>query len=158
MSQYLKSAALVLQVACGIQLFKEYVAEFTWCFGPSMLPTLNMTGDVVVYEHLTQRFSKLDTGDLVVAISPVDPSKLVCKRIIGVAGDKVCIDPISMHRQYITVPPGHYWLMGDNLNNSTDSRAYGPVSEGLVTGRVFARLWPNPRWLGNGLEEIVEFG
>ena len=73
------------------------------CFGPSMLPTLNMTGDIVGYEHLTQRFSKLDTGDLVVAVSPTDPSKLVCKRIIGVEGDRVCIDPISMHRRYITV-------------------------------------------------------
>lgn len=68
-----------------------------------MLPTLNMTGDIVGFEHLTQRFSKLDTGDLVVAVSPTDPSKLVCKRIIGVPGDKVVIDPVSPHRQYITV-------------------------------------------------------
>lgn len=68
-----------------------------------MLPTLNMTGDIVGYESLTQRFSKLETGDLVVAVSPRDPSKLICKRIIGVAGDKVCIDPVSVHRQYITV-------------------------------------------------------
>ncbi|KAF8981898.1 hypothetical protein BGZ46_002139 [Entomortierella lignicola] len=158
MSRYFKSTALVLQVAFGVQLFNENVAEFTWCFGPSMLPTLNMTGDIVAFEHLTQRFSKLGTGDLVVAISPSDPSKLVCKRIIGVEGDKVCIDPISAHRQYITVPPGHYWLMGDNLNNSTDSRVYGPVSGGLILGRVFARLWPSPKWLGNGMEEIVEFG
>lgn len=30
--------------------------------------------------------------------------------------------------------------MGDNLSNSTDSRAYGPVSGGLVLGRVFARV------------------
>ncbi|KAF8938589.1 hypothetical protein BGZ47_008516 [Haplosporangium gracile] len=157
MSQYFKSAALVLQVACGVQLFNNYVAEFTWCFGPSMLPTLNMTGDIVGFEHLTQRFSKLDTGDLVVAVSPIDPSKLVCKRVIGVPGDKVVIDPVSPHRQYITVPPGHYWLMGDNLSNSTDSRAYGPVSGGLVLGRVFARLWPSPKWINNGLEEIVEF-
>ncbi|KAI1307671.1 IMP1 inner mitochondrial membrane peptidase-like [Mortierella claussenii] len=80
-----------------------------------------MTGDVVFYEHWTQRFSKLDTGDVVVAASPLDPSKLVCKRIIGLPGDKVCIDPISVHRQYIT-------------------------------------LWPNPKWIGNGMEEIVEFG
>lgn len=74
-----------------------------------MLPTLNMTGDIVGYEHLTQRFSKLGTGDLVVAVSPSDPSKLVCKRVIGVPGDKVCVNPISIHRQYITVScPGHH--------------------------------------------------
>ncbi|KAG0025749.1 IMP1 inner mitochondrial membrane peptidase-like [Podila clonocystis] len=157
MSRYLKGAAIVIQVACGVQLFKENIAEFTWCFGPSMLPTLNMTGDIVGYESLTQRFSKLETGDLVVAVSPRDPSKLICKRIIGAAGDKVCIDPVSVHRQYITVPPGHYWLMGDNLNNSTDSREYGPVSGGLILGRVFARVWPSPKWIGNGMEEILEF-
>ncbi|KAG0057562.1 IMP1 inner mitochondrial membrane peptidase-like [Gryganskiella cystojenkinii] len=103
MSAYFRSAAKVLQVACTIQLVNQYAFEATWCFGPSMLPTLNMTGDIVIFERLTQRYSKIQTGDLVVATSPEDPTKFVCKRVIGLAGDKVCIDPISPHRQYITV-------------------------------------------------------
>jgi hypothetical protein len=42
-----------------------------------------------------------------------------------------------MHEQ---IPPGHVWIQGDNLPNSTDSRAYGPVSMNLLTGRAFAKV------------------
>ena len=38
------------------------------------------------------------------------------------------------------VPEGHVWLQGDNLANSTDSRAYGAVPLGLVRGRVFYKV------------------
>jgi len=40
------------------------------------------------------------------------------------------------------VPPHHVWLQGDNTHNSNDSRAYGPVPEALIHGRVFFRVWP----------------
>ena len=36
----------------------------------------------------------------------------------------------------VTVPPGHVWLQGDNMSVSRDSREYGPVSRGLIRGRV----------------------
>lgn len=42
--------------------------------------------------------------------------------------------------RYIVVPPGHVWVGGDNLANSTDSRDYGPVPLGLVRGRVIAKV------------------
>ncbi|MEO6773270.1 MAG: signal peptidase I [Kofleriaceae bacterium] len=41
---------------------------------------------------------------------------------------------------HYVVPAGTYFVMGDNRNNSSDSRVFGPVAEGLVTGRVFA-IW-----------------
>ncbi|KAG0223543.1 hypothetical protein BGW42_005821 [Actinomortierella wolfii] len=157
LGRYLRNSAIVLQVACGYQVFSDYVAEWTFCFGPSMLPTLNVTGDLVVFERLTPKFSKFEAGDVVVAVSPFDPTKLICKRVIGVAGDKVCIDPIAEHRQYITVPPGHFWLTGDNLKHSLDSREYGPVAAGLILGKVVARLYPSPKWIRNGLEKVEEF-
>ncbi|RUS18388.1 peptidase S24/S26A/S26B/S26C [Endogone sp. FLAS-F59071] len=53
-----------------------------------------------------------------------------------------------------SVPPGHVWLGGDNMSNSTDSRLYGPVPLALVKGRVFARVWPEPGWIRNGLVSI----
>ncbi len=40
------------------------------------------------------------------------------------------------------VPDGHIWVEGDNSNNSSDSRNYGPVSAALVVGKVWMRLWP----------------
>ncbi|XP_010638716.1 mitochondrial inner membrane protease subunit 1 isoform X2 [Fukomys damarensis] len=40
------------------------------------------------------------------------------------------------------VPTGHVWLEGDNLQNSTDSRFYGPIPYGLIRGRIFFKIWP----------------
>ncbi|XP_028512449.1 mitochondrial inner membrane protease subunit 1 [Exaiptasia diaphana] len=40
------------------------------------------------------------------------------------------------------VPKGHVWLLGDNPDDSTDSRDYGPVPYGLIRGRVCFKVWP----------------
>mmetsp|Transcript_43734 Transcript_43734/g.85819 ORF Transcript_43734/g.85819 Transcript_43734/m.85819 type:complete len:169 (-) Transcript_43734:119-625(-) len=45
----------------------------------------------------------------------------------------------------VRVPSGHLWLEGDNPDNSTDSRTYGPVPAALVRGTVVAKLWPPGR-------------
>uniref|UniRef100_A0A7N5KCS9 Inner mitochondrial membrane peptidase subunit 1 n=1 Tax=Ailuropoda melanoleuca TaxID=9646 RepID=A0A7N5KCS9_AILME len=42
----------------------------------------------------------------------------------------------------VMVPTGHVWLEGDNLQNSTDSRYYGPIPYGLIRGRIFFKIWP----------------
>lgn len=58
-------------------------------FGPSMLPTLNLTGDVILAEYVSHRVGRLGPGDIVFVRSPVDPNKIVTKRIVGVEGDRV---------------------------------------------------------------------
>lgn len=174
-----------------------------------MLPTLSMSGDLVMHarlpflrflstmpwasDDLRDRYpsqkpglpsAKRDPslglgirlGDVVVAVSPNDPLRTVCKRVLGMPGDTVLLDPregmdgtdaaASLHdpalatmirmqtARTVTVPPGHVWLAGDNLANSTDSRHYGPVPLALVRGRVLARLYPSPRWLSGGLQRL----
>lgn len=62
------------------------------------------------------------------------------------------------------IPPGHYWLAGDNFRNSNDSRSYGPVPEDLIVGRVLYKLslsYPFIKEIGreapNAQEELENF-
>ncbi|KAF2314461.1 hypothetical protein GH714_026668 [Hevea brasiliensis] len=62
-----------------------------------MLPTLNISGDVLLVEHISHRLGKLGPGDVVLVRSPVDPRKIVTKRIVGMEGDRITflLDPSS---------------------------------------------------------------
>ncbi|RIA91989.1 peptidase S24/S26A/S26B/S26C [Glomus cerebriforme] len=140
---FFKKIEFAIKISCFIHFIGEHVTEVTMCIGPSMLPTFNMFGDIVALEHFSPKLKRLDIGDVVVCISPTNPWRAICKRIIGMPGDRICIDP--------TVPRGHIWLQGDNMSNSTDSRSYGPVPYALVRGRVFARIWPQTCWIKNGM-------
>jgi len=117
------------------------------CIGPSMRPTLNneSNGDVVITEHVSSRNGQLKRGDIVIAKCPSNPNTMICKRIAAMAGDIVPrppgINPGSPD-QHLKIPNGHLWLVGDNKENSTDSRTYGPVPYGLVRGRVCFKVWP----------------
>lgn len=64
-------------------------------YGPSMLPTLNLTGDLVLVERVSPRLGKVGRGDMVLLRSTEDPRKVVIKRIVGVEGDTVSylVDP-----------------------------------------------------------------
>lgn len=48
-------------------------------------------------------------------------------------------------RNPITVPPDHYFMMGDNRGESDDSRFWGPVPEDWIIGEAFATYWPPKR-------------
>nr|XP_006128963.1 mitochondrial inner membrane protease subunit 1 isoform X2 [Pelodiscus sinensis] len=110
------------------------------CSGPSMEPTIQ-NSDIVVSENLSCRFYSIQKGDIVIAKSPNDPKSNICKRVIGLEGDKVCTSsPSDFRKSHSYVPKGHVWLEGDNLRNSTDSRCYGPVPYGLIRGRIYFKM------------------
>lgn len=103
-----------------------------------MEPTLE-SNNILFTEHITPRMQRLRRGDIVIAKSPANPRQNICKRIVGLPGDKVK-GHFPKRSQY--VPRGHVWLEGDNSSNSADSRVYGPVPQGLIRSRVVCRVWP----------------
>lgn len=119
-----------------------------------MYPTLSLEGDYVLHSKLLllSTNSPPPLNSLVTAISPLDPSHQVLKRIKGLPGDLICIDPSGERTRdetgrgkimnYLKIPEGHVWLAGDNFSNSIDSRDYGPVPIGLIKGLVVARVSP----------------
>lgn len=142
-----------VKAGCVAHLIHEYVYEFTETRGESMLPTLQSQHD---YVHALKRYRLgrgLDMGDCIVAVKPSDPEHRVCKRITGMPGDVILIDPSSSSElthstaaavqndgfnKYIKVPEGHVWVTGDNLCHSLDSRSYSVLPLGLVKGKIVA--------------------
>ncbi|KAE8679067.1 mitochondrial inner membrane protease subunit 1-like isoform X2 [Hibiscus syriacus] len=112
-----------ISFACYTSPMPTYYRPTMSVLGPSMLPTLSITGDVVLVERLSHRLGKLGSGDLVRVRSPLDPNKTLTKRVVAMEGDKV--------------PKGHVWIQGDNLYVSRDSRHFGPLPYGLIEGKVF---------------------
>ncbi len=87
------------------------------CEGTSMNPTLK-DGQVV----LVDRNAEIKVGDIVVAKHPVEQNSEVIKRV-GRINEK-----------------GNYFLVGDNLEDSNDSRHFGAVTREYIKGKVVARL------------------
>ncbi|KAJ2548249.1 hypothetical protein EV175_004899, partial [Coemansia sp. RSA 1933] len=122
--------------------------------GPSMAPSVNIAGDLLLVERLPGWRDRVKVGELVVFVTPTRPERRASKRVLGMPGDVVCVDPTVDSMSYVVVPKGHMWLQGDNYSNSTDSRVHGPIPLGLLRGRVLACVWPSTRWLRSP-EEVV---
>lgn len=111
-----------------------------------MLPTMSTHGEAIVENRLSfyrHGAASLQRGSMITFHSPLSPSRVVCKRIIGLPGDIVCVDPTGLKApstEHAVVPKGHIWVAGDNTSWSTDSRDYGPIPMGLVRGHMFARV------------------
>jgi len=137
----------IANTAFAVHLFYEYIGHPSIMYGPSMLPTLAEDGEIVIEDRISVLLNpgKLQRGELVVLNSPLEPQRSICKRILGLAGDTVCVDPtgrLAPSTEHVLVPKGHIWIVGDNAAESRDSRWYGPVPIALVHGRLYARIWP----------------
>lgn len=108
-----------------------------------MLPTLADSGELVFESCFAYRFSPVARGDIVTLKSPLDPQRIVCKRVIGLPGDIICVDPtgeMAPSSEHVVVAKGHVWISGDNAAASRDSRMYGPVSMSLIQAKLVARV------------------
>jgi signal peptidase I len=142
--------------------------------GQSMDPTFHHA-EYVMTDKLSYKFGIPQRGDVVVFKAPPAancPEGSGCdfiKRVIGLPGDTIevrnnqlIINGIPLSENYlastiktlpgqytsqgiVTVPPDSYFVVGDNREHSSDSRAWGPVTFDHIVGKVFFRYWPLTR-------------
>lgn len=136
--------------------------------GRSMQPNFH-DGERLIVTRLTYLFGKPSRGDIVIFNAPNadnDDPPLI-KRVIGLPGDiiairdtRVYINDILLDEPYINGPcnptscPNNEWIlgddeyfvMGDNRNNSRDSRRFGPIHFQQLIGEAFFRYWPPSGW------------
>ena len=126
----------------------------------SMQPTLH-EGEYVIVDKVSYLLHPPDRGDIIVFKHPGED---LIKRVIGLPGDtieirggRVYINGSVLNEPYIKEPilstlsaqkieAGRYFVMGDNRNNSSDSRAFGPIPAGDIIGRAAIIYWPPPNW------------
>ena len=160
-------ASLIIQpiVTTG---FKEYIIQAYKIQAGSMLPTLKI-GDMILVNKNIYKFQTPKRGDVVVFEFPKDPSEDYIKRIIAVGGDTVEIrnkilylngiqqkeisvintsDTIFSSAKSprdnfgpITVSQNAIFLLGDNRDNSFDSRFWGTVNENKIKGKAICLYW-----------------
>lgn len=127
----------------------------------SMEPTI-MVNDRIIANRLSYKFSEPQRGDIVVFKYPDDEKLLYVKRVIGLPGDTVNISKGGVYingekldEPYITtsiignfgpytVPTDSYFMLGDNRNNSLDSRYWTNkfVARDKILGKAIFKYFP----------------
>lgn len=128
----------------------------------NVLPFVDREGEHIIYPlHPPQR------GDIIVFDPPIHSTdKPYIKRVIGLPGERVSIRDGSVYingerldEEYLgststswpgrpddfelLIPEEHVFVMGDNRNNSTDSRSFGPIPYSDIIGRAWISYWPS---------------
>jgi len=127
--------------------------------GNSMAPALEW-GQRLLVSRLAYRIRRPARGDLVVLRHPSRPEMLLVKRIIGVPGDDIRLDggvlsvggtAASIARGGLIAGPRwrlrteEYFVAGERLEASGDSRTFGPVHRSALVGKVWLIYWPPRR-------------
>ena len=152
---------LIIAITLSVFIITFIVQAF-YIPSTSMKP-LFYPGDRILVNKFIYRFREPKRQEIAVFKYPIDPSINFVKRIIAVPNDKVKIkagevylngkvleEDYKLEAGYTDltetkIPEGHYFVLGDNRNNSEDSRYWGFVPEENILGKVFFIFWPPSR-------------
>jgi signal peptidase I len=130
--------------------------------GASMEPNLH-DSEYVLIDKVSYRLHPPERGDVIVFERQGNERDYI-KRIIGLPGDtvqiaggQVRVNGIALDEPYLNqaihtdmparqVEDGRYFVMGDNRNNSSDSRTFGNISLNDIVGRAWLVYWPPSEW------------
>lgn len=160
--EWLKCIVIAVAVAMFIRTF---IVELYVVDGPSMNPTLQHAERLVVNKFV-YRMRAPERGEILIFKFPKDQTRDFIKRVIAVPGDTIEIqdghvfvngelqnEPFILSKTrgsypLATVPEGTIFVMGDNRNNSEDSRFpdVGFVPFELIQGKASVIFWPLDKW------------
>lgn len=149
-------------------LLLNYVGQRVAVDGSSMVPALE-DGDQLLVDKLSYQISDPERFDIIIFALKDDPDRYYIKRVIGLPGETVqimegiiYIDGEALEEDYglaeiadakraeeaITLGEDEYFVLGDNRNNSKDSRSdeVGNVSRSQILGKAVFCLWPISRF------------
>ncbi len=161
---------IVISLAIIIPV-RYFLIQPFYVSGASMEPSF-YDNEYLVIDEISYRFSEPERGDIIVFRYPENPSQFFIKRVIGLPGEEVEIrngyvliyneeyprgiklDETEYLAESIVTPgssktelkDGEYFVMGDNREQSLDSRKIGPITEKDIVGRTWLRAWPFSKW------------
>ena len=163
---YAIEGAVLVAALLLIMMLRLYVWEIVIVTSNSMQPAMS-SNDRVLADHRASLQNKWKRGDIVIFDTPENwgAPDTFTKRVIGLPGEKVqvfggqvFVNDKPLEENYIQEPmlkkenfyplvlgSDGYFLMGDNRNNSEDSRDHGPVQSRFIRGRALRILWPPGR-------------
>ena len=151
-------------ILAGVIFFTLQITVQTFVIvGPSMEPGFH-SGERILISKIAYAFSEPARGDVIVFHPPNNQQIDYIKRVIALPGESVEIDEgiVYIHQNgnvyplsepYIEAPPNHdfqgdiipddeYFVLGDNRNNSEDSRSGWTVPRQDIIGKSWLRIWP----------------
>lgn len=163
--EIISTIVYILVVLLGTWLLITFVGQRTSVSGSSMEPTLQHN-DQLILDKISYRFSEPQRYDIIVFPFLYQEKTYYVKRIIGLPGETVQIDEEGniyidgeiLEEDYgmetmnypgiaaepITLGDDEYFVLGDNRNNSSDSRdpSVGTIRRSNVMGKAWVRIWP----------------
>jgi len=165
LKEIVSTSLYLLVVLCVAYLIITYVGQRTQVSGSSMETTLS-DGDNLLVDKLSYRFKEPQRFDIIVFPFQYETDTYYIKRIIGMPGETIQIDYDGniyingeiLEEDYgretiinpgraiepITLGEDEYFVMGDNRNNSLDSRdpSVGNIKRDDIIGKAWVRIWP----------------
>lgn len=156
MRDFLESIIIAIALAAFVIVF---IVQGFYIPSGSMRPTL-LEGDRILVNKFIYRFKEPERGDIIVFRWPPDESRIFVKRLIAKGGEeveikdgKVYINGKAIKEEYLKVEPvgnygpaevpyGMYFVLGDNRNQSDDSRFWGFVPRKNIKGKAFLIYYP----------------
>jgi signal peptidase I len=168
MRSFIEWGVIIVVALLGALVIRTVLFQAFFIPSASMDPTLKVH-DRILVNKLSYHMHPVHRGDIVVfkrspnmRTAEGDIKDLV-KRVIGLPGETIQSTPdghVEINGQVLAetylppgtqlgppitkqvIPPGHYFVMGDNRTDSSDSRFFGPIARSQIIGRAFILIWP----------------